>query len=265
MRDPHVASLRYRLVSGAMVRFADPAPVESATEDFRVKVENGVAVFHILKHFSSTEAARAEIDPYVKAWEIRAALELEVAADALKFEFEGTEIIDRDPPPASARLQSVALVGVASLTAVGTATLTKHLPKYPGPPTGFVASPNVETLWHRWEGYQKGREPLQAMAYFCLTVIEGRGGPSGGRRKAAKRLAVSFEVLQKIGDLTRSERGDPKTARKFAPKAVPLTASEEGWLEAAVKKLIWRLAEVDARFGDASSLPQLRMSDLPPL
>jgi hypothetical protein len=75
----------------------------------------------------------------------------------------------------------------------------------------------------------------------------------------------SPKVLQKISDLTREERGEPKTARKFDPKAVPLTASEKAWLEAVVKKLIWRIAEVDARSGDAASLHLIRMEDLPQL
>ena len=31
-------------------------------------------------------------------------------------------------------------------------------------------------MFHRYLGHIQGREPLSAMAYFCLTVLEQMGG-----------------------------------------------------------------------------------------
>lgn len=50
--------------------------------------------------------------------------------------------------------------------AVVSAELLVTLHKYPDPPKLFILTPDVETLWHRYEGYLQGKEPLSSMAYF---------------------------------------------------------------------------------------------------
>ena len=103
-----------------------------------------------------------------------------------------------------------------------------------------------------------GREPLQTMAYFCLTVLQMHGGRAG----AAARFGISQGVLATVARLS-TEAGDVATARKASPQLRALTAEEQGWLEAAVKAMIRRAGEVAA----APSAPrsQLTMSDLPAL
>ena len=137
-------------------------------------------------------------------------------------------------------------------------TLSFHITRrqYPDPPLAFRLNPDAESMWLRYQGYLDGREPLQGMAYFCLTVLEAT---TGGRKHAAERYRIDLQVLNKIGKLT-SEHGDPMSRRK-ATALRPLTGSEREWLEAAVKMMIWQLG--DTR--DASALPVLKMSDLPRL
>ena len=103
-----------------------------------------------------------------------------------------------------------------------------------------------------------GREPLQTMAYFCLTVLQMHGGRAG----AAARFGISQGVLATVARLS-TEAGDVATARKASPQRRALTAEEQGWREAAVKAMIRRAGEVAA----APSAPrsQLTMSDLPAL
>ena len=73
-----------------------------------------------------------------------------------------------------------------------------------------MVSPDVETLWRRYEGYLEGKEPISSMANFCLTLVKQRGS---GRKGAAKLLGIAFDVLRKLDELAAT-KGDEKTARK---------------------------------------------------
>ena len=61
---------------------------------------------------------------------------------------------------------------------------------FPNPPKDFRATSEVELAYGRWYGYRKGREPLQSMAYFVLTLLE----VTAGRRNQASR---TFHIDQK--------------------------------------------------------------------
>jgi hypothetical protein len=107
------------------------------------------------------------------------------------------------------------------------------------------------------------------MAYFCLTLIEANAGDqeqakerkkNRKREKAGKKYRISCEVLAKLGELT-STRGDEKTARKSHRLHTPLSGAETRWIEAAVKAIIRRVAEIDSD----PILPEITMSDLPAL
>lgn len=126
-------------------------------------------------------------------------------------------------------------------------------------------SPDVDTMWHRYEGYLEGREPLAAMAYACLTLLEASaGGRDRARNGAANRYRIEVDVLQTLGRLSSSV-GDKETARKFKglSERRPHTGAERAWMEAAVKALIRRAGEW--AFDPGASRPQITMSDLPKL
>src|SRR4029077_1846562 len=63
----------------------------------------------------------------------------------------------------------------------------------------FRITPDVSTLSNRYWGYREGKEPLQAMAYFCLTVLLAG---AKGRGKAAAMFRIDAAVLRKLGELT---------------------------------------------------------------
>jgi hypothetical protein len=113
-------------------------------------------------------------------------------------------------------------------------------------------------MWLRYEGYRRGKEPLAAMAYFCLTVVEARGG----RKKVAKELNIEPELLRKLGELS-SNVGDPREARKLSGSGRAHTDREKKWLEAMVLALIRRLGEYD--FDPTAKLTTVTMADLPNL
>jgi hypothetical protein len=150
------------------------------------------------------------------------------------------------------------LAGTARITLTGNAvTLSVTRRTYPAPPTGFVASPDVSTLWNRYEGHVLGREPLPGMGYFCLSVVEWR---YGGRKGAAEDLKIDFPILKKLGELT-SRRGDEATARKQEGPLQPLTGAEEEWIRVALMALIRQLGMKEG----GAPLSPVKMAKLPTL
>ena len=108
--------------------------------------------------------------------------------------------------------------------------------------------------------YLEGRDLLTTMGYVCLSTIQS---DAGGRRRAAAKFKIDGDVLDKLGTLT-SDVGDEATARKFDNQSTKRahTPTEKAWVEAAVKKIIRRVAEYD--YDSAAALPQISMADLPP-
>ena len=205
------------------------------------------------KHYASAEEARASVTGFLFVWEVDAALRL--GREAIKFSYEDAELVDRIPPPPGTielHASSGALVMFG-----GEVTVRVTRSTYPEPPSGMKFTPNLETLWLRYQGYQAQREPISAMAYFCLTVVEKS---AGGRSEAAEKYNINFDVLRKIGELTAS-RGDVATARKMHANLVPHTPQELAWIEAAIQIIIRRVAEIEA----ASASTTITMKDLPKL
>lgn len=128
---------------------------------------------------------------------------------------------------------------------------------WPDPPTDFMLDADTEALWNRWERYDGGEEPLQSMAYFCLTLLEMHGGRSG----AAARFGVSSKVLATLARIS-SETGDPASARKAKGARRPISPAEEAWIEAAVKLLVRRAGQIAAH---VRNLPEITVADLPKL
>jgi hypothetical protein len=262
MNDPHVVSLTYKIVAGEGSEFENPQPLKHEWNSFLFKLENGTLTVTPEDHFSTAEDARLVVDRYLEAWELDHALKN--GRRNVRFKYESAEVIDRNPPQPGNTLfvytgDIVLVSGVHSVTKQGWS-------RYPDPPSDFASvPPDAETLWNRYEGYTQKREPLPGMAYFCVTVIEA--GPERPRHHSKKRQAaadkyrVEYEVIDKLAELS-STRGDANTARKHG--AVPLSESEKAWMEAAVKAITRRVAELHST-PDPTTLPEITMKDLPSL
>ena len=252
MGNLQVTELYYRLETIKSTKFSSPPPVKREQALFSFSLENNKLTIK-LKHFCSTEEeARNLVEDFLRSWEINDALNRGIKR--INFKYENAKIIDLNNPSAViVPGRSGLLIGVSS-------NLLSLEPHYPDPPTLSQISPDVRTLWHRYEGYLDHHEPLPSMAYFCLTLLEFRaGGKPRARKKAEAKYKMDYEVLEKIGEL--SARGDEKTARKFRPP-VPLSAIETEWLKATVRKLIRRVWEIDS---GVSYIPSIKMDDLPSL
>ncbi len=245
-----ITELHYSLVANRYVAYDAPPPVEFETTDGRFRLANGQLQV-IMKTFSSTtEEARALIDPTLRAWEARS--DLEGTRGDLRFQFDQPVAVDL-ASPGSVQVHIVG-VGMNLQHAVDVAVhITRR--SYPPPPGSFECTPDFESLRMRFEGYLDGREPLLSMAYFCFTVLKGSWN---GVDKAAHDLNIDKAVLKKISELS-STRGDLSNARKISAQLRPLTRSEQTWLEKVMKAVIYRVG----RKSEAAALPMITLADFP--
>jgi hypothetical protein len=261
MRDPHVVTVFYQLETDPALRFDHPPPCEYNTDEFTLRLADGLLTCTMKAHCATAEEARAVVDPLLRAWELDVALRQ--GRRVMHFVYKNAHVIDRDPPPPGAS-QVIMTTSVGSLEMMGEATLTLISRHYPAPPEGFIASPDVETLWRRYDGYVQGREPLPGMAYVCQSFIEKV--LARGRCDAARKYHIEEKVLCTLGNL-HSHRGDLTSRRKLEHERdrhePPLTPQEIAWMEAAVRMLIRRVGEHAA--DPMASWPTLCMRDLPPL
>jgi hypothetical protein len=119
-------------------------------------------------------------------------------------------------------------------------TLRLVLNEYPAPPSGLAveSGAEVEAMFDKWSRYKAGQAELPDTANFCLTALEGKEKQKDKRKKAAAQFRISKKrVLDPLGQL--AERG-----RKYKGYGLPYTETERAWLEAVLKKLIRRAAEV---------------------
>lgn len=249
MRSPHVKELRYRLVMRDDYHYEAPA-VQHEAAGFRARLEGETLRIEMKEHFATEEEAKTLVQPFVRAWEISAALDLGLGA--LGFSFEGSEILDRDPEPGIINVHDVVHIHLLESAKISIVSM-----KYPDPPPDFAALLDVEVLWFHFEGYFAGRVPLLSMAYTILTIVERIGG---GRKGAASKFNIANTVLDKLGHLC--SKGDERTARKFPgphQRLKPLLPTEEEWIKAVVKKIIRRVGST------AATRHQITMSDLPKL
>ena len=257
MRDPHVESLRYRLKTSATTIYENPPAVKVIRNEFECHLNDGVLTCHMREHYPTVGEARRVVEDFLRSWEIFTALEL--GRDEMQFQFEGSHVIDRNPPPPGSP-KIVRVSGTANMTSNISAILHITRRKYPNPPTFFTVTPDVETLWGRYEKYLDEKEYLPSMAYACLTFVENyKRGEKEKRKAAAKLFLIDKPILNKLGEL--SAKGDTKTVRKFPKEGdpIPLSGKEIKWIEAVIKILIRRTGEL----ANIQSAQTITMTDLP--
>lgn len=236
MSDLHVERLHYRVSSDASIAYKDPEPITIKNYLGEFRLSNGTLVVTPSEHFSGEPEAKKAVEPFLRAWEMEADLLSQIRS--IRFGFERSEIIDRNPPrPGERAMLSVESCSHVHLAENVSLVLTRK--KYPAPPVRFTTTRDVEMAYRRWLGFKDGKESLPSMAYFVLTILEQA---AGGRKEAAATYAVEKAILDQVGNLS-STKGDPETARKAAAASVALTEPERLWLEDATRKLIFRLGE----------------------
>ena len=256
MNDPQVVALIYHIEHDKSVSYEKTRPLVLKEREFRVKVKDKKVCFKLKEHYATESKARESVKEYIRIWELDAGLRH--GPDFFKLKFDRAKIVDRNPTPGSVDAESVKWKFT-----IPPATGTVGPSNYPSPPSGLSIDPDVQTMYDRYMNHLRGREPLVTMAYFCLTVLEGTAVGTkkniGKRSAAAQYYCIDKQVLNLVGKLS-SEKGGPE-ARKREGIDNDLTEQERRFLDKAVKKMIYRMAE---KINDpAKSLSQITLSDLP--
>jgi hypothetical protein len=251
MNDPHVTALVYRLKHPANVNYDKAVPLEYETADFRVTIKNLQARFEMKGHFATPEEARKIVETVIREWEF--AVNLNEGLGEFEFVFSNAEIEDRNPTPGVVSVQAASMVMVG-----GTASIIVGRGKYPEPPKGIAINADVEVMALRLSRYREKKDTLAGMAYFCLTVLEQA---AGGRDAIPTMFGVTASVVKTLGRLTGEKGGSE--ARKGMGRSHEFSWAERSWIEEAIKRLIWRAAEVACN--PASAGTPITMADLPKL
>ena len=251
MNDPHVVALEYRIEHGPAIDWSRAAPLNIEEDSFDVRAENGRIRFSLKEHYASEDEARLVVEAdYIPNWEFHVGLVR--GPNAFRLRFDSAEIVDRNPSPGPPTLRAHASFGPITAKA----DLARKPRAFPDPPrAGIRRSPDVDSMFRRYMGYLEGREPLSAMAYFCLTVLEKMGG---SRSKAAVRFGISENVLDRIGKLSATKGGP--SARKAIGSSAPHTPEDERFLKSAIQTLIRRVAEVE--FGPDSKRDKILVANI---
>lgn len=236
--------------------------VEGSFDHFDIRLERGRVAFEMKTHFSTVEEARAITDDFVRRWEIVTGLEQNPGD--LRFKYDNVDVIDLEPD------EIEGITGNLNVTTSDDVLISEAVAihigrgKYPSLPIGFAISPDMEAMYLRYKAYRENKERLTTVAYWCLTVLEDGFSPRKKRREAAKCYRIDHEILNKIGQLSE-RRGTVSDARKYPVGGSfdPLSSQERSWLEAAIKKLIFRVGQY--AFDPSADLPLISMADLPPL
>ena len=259
MNDPKVVALIYRVEHANSVSYEQAPPLRySDSPEFDLTVEDNTARFELKKLYATEDEALEAVEPFVKHWEFESTLQWGPSNFSLRY--TEAEIIDRNPAPSEPGAGNAGIsVILSSITATGGVLLLN--PHYPPPPSGGSVDPDddaVIKMKRRHDEYRLRRAKLPATAYFCVTVLEEK---YGGRKEAAKKCGISKKVIDKIATLATAKGG--ADARKAAGADDEYTDQERRFLNQAVRKIIWRAAQVAA--DDSQNIPQITMASLPKL
>jgi hypothetical protein len=212
---------------------------------FSVEIKNGLAVFHLKRHFPSLETAERTVSEFLRSFD---ADEIFQSSEPVKFDFQ------------AGRMQSGSSIYVGlqfSINIVGALAEANTRERTPWQRPTVGETPEGRALLARYEAYKAGSEQLTTVAYVCLSHLQDK---AGGRKKGAALYLVDQDVLDRIGTLS-SEHGDLSSARKIdsTSSRQPLNPSDIHWLETATRRVIKRISEIEA----GEDLKQIKMSDLP--
>ena len=259
MNDPHVVALIYHIEHDNSVDYERAKPLAQEESAFHLEVEDMEVRLELKNHYAKESDARKSIEEYIRTWEFNACLNN--GPNSFKLRFDKAEIEDRNPTPGVVNISGTITSGVPTLSG----SLTRGLPNYPSPPSGLTISPDVQTMYDRYMNHLRGHESLLSMTYFCLTILEdtAKRHCTGQKREAASRYyQIEKEILDKIGDLS-SNKGGRLEARKNEGVNQDLTSEERTFLNQAIRKIIYRVAE--KAYNQNVALKEIPLSDLPSL
>ncbi len=251
MNDPHVEMLNYEFISLQENHdFTNASPWSGRLGYFQCRLEGGRLETVPNKHFASEASARQELEPYLRAWELRAELQDELR---VCFRFSSARVVERQPTDGSV---AVAVAAAEAAGAAEAATVTIGHSAYPAPSAVPLAASSLVNELLGWVRDLRAGYRMLVVAYLVLTRLEFEYADRGS---AGTALNAHPLVLSTLGKL--SVKNDPAERRKVKGAIAPLTESEKKWIRAVLPRLVLQAAT--AVTGAQPS--GLTMADLPPL
>ncbi len=213
MKDPHVVALKFSIEHDDTVEYDDAKPIECEGPEFSIRVADKQVHVEFKTHHTTENAALNAVDLYIRSWELGAALDGRPGQFTLRF--QGSSIVDRNPPPPTPGICDIGITVRAGIPTVRVSAMAISLRPYPIPPLEITLdpdNPDVLTMFDRFRGYLEEREPLASMAYFCLTILTNY--LCKDQNCAARTYAISLHVLRKVGELTSRRGGWPNGGKE---------------------------------------------------
>ena len=257
MKYPRVKALHFIIEHGPSIDYSQAESFSHQERSFAVLINDRKVRFVMRKRHATETEARQAVATYIDAWEFEVGLTR--GPDSFKLRFDFADIEDLDPSTGVVFLRP-SPVRLHVMTGDVRVILGKR--GYPAPPTsGLSISPDVRSMYQRYLGYKRQREPLPSMVYFCLTVLETstRQHRGGARTAVANLYRIDKPVLDRLGKLCSKKGG--AGARKAVGVHQELSREETRFLEEAVKAIIRRIAEV--AHNPCADLQSITMCDLP--
>ena len=174
------------LLDHVPIRFVALLTSRQPAAGFSVRIADGTAQIDMIDHHATSEAARAAVEPFLRAWELSAALQQ--GPGEFQFVYDSARVIDRDPP--AGPVQAASVLESARLTASAAAHVCRA--NYPPAPLDLARDAAVDLMFDRYCMYREHRTMLADAANYCLTVLETA---AGGRSPAARRYVIAQKVL----------------------------------------------------------------------
>ena len=251
MSDWIVTTLVYEVRHGRSFEYDRAPPLTIDEPDFSITVDDGKARFEFKREIDDEEEALEIVAEYVRQWEFSSTLRL--GPDAFTLRFLKPEFKEKNPVPGQLRVRAGSR---HRIEVAGDLTVVRHPASFPEPPSGIKITPDVRSMFDRYLRHCRGLEPLDTMAYFCLTVVEWSARHEAGKRSLRKRAAgkysVDLAVLSAIGNLSEKKR-------KVSARSRELTDEECSFLKIAAVAIIRRMAE--NAHDPSTALPQIKMAD----
>jgi hypothetical protein len=227
---PYVEVVHYRIESGEPHRYAEHAHLDGAIDGFRYSLKYRSAAFFPLERYTDQDAARAALEPKLRAWELDT--DLWYCPGALRFKFLSAQVHAAAPQPGA--ISGVAAICLASVTVKAYATVTAS--RFRPPPTEFAVNDCVQDVAALL--IQAKADPMVFLknTYSIVTRLDFE---FGGRAAAAQALRISRPVLTRLARLA-TERGTGAEVRKFTAARSPLSPEEREWMTRALEAIVRR-------------------------
>jgi hypothetical protein len=192
---PCVRSLTYSIHSRAGYEYDDQCELDGVIAGFSYRLRHRAAQFLPTQHFATEGEARAGLEPFLRTWEVGAALNY--GRGVIEFVFTRCDIQKEAPRPDLLELRGAVLTFSGSVPTV-TMTFTAS---HPSPPEAFATNEFVSTLADLYLIARDYPRVLQYIAHSVMTCVEGHFDGFGN---AARVLGIEPGIFSEIDRLSHT-------------------------------------------------------------